>query len=83
MPQDMATITNVRHQMVFYLSLCQKKKKGMMNEFSAPAMEIVTSPSSKVKITSPKNDKPEFIVRTNYPDSDNPLDVLVSKMVRE
>jgi hypothetical protein len=54
-----------------------------MNEFSTPAMEIVTSPSSKVKITSPKKDKPEFLVRTNYPDSNIPLGVSVSKFSKD
>jgi hypothetical protein len=42
-------------------------------------MEIVKSPSTKVKMTSPKKGKPEFLVRTNYPDSNAPLGVSVSK----
>ncbi|CAF3811699.1 unnamed protein product [Rotaria sordida] len=80
MPPDTMINTNV----------WKEKHESFMNESSMSEMKTetnpstttrarVTVPSTNVKSTSEKKDKPEFVVRTYYPDSNAPLGVSVSK----
>jgi len=79
MPQDRPSKSNVRCQLIFILYITSLVFVLLMDETKTTVIQTVTK-KSKILILS--TDKPEFVVRTNYSDSNIPLGASVSNFTR-